>query len=266
MAGTIIFQQDNPDGTRTIWYQDGTSITVGNAVDPVQRAQQAGRVSAAQTQALYEDPFYQQNVLAPMNRSVEQQAQDRATQLQNQAKQLKLQGRTTEANILYNKAQVELRKRELRQSNQQFYAGQQLSANLALGQMRGPGNAAQFIDSGRRLGSMGIQTGSLGQIAAGGTATGAFTPGASMKPTSMADRMSGMLGAPSQGAIDQRDFNDKNLAAQIYAKPGQLARGSLESLSPYERDYLGSYGEAQGFDDGAFTDAYKRAGIQQGRR
>lgn len=252
----IIHRQTNPDGTITIFYDDKTSITVGTPVDPVAAAQQAGRVSAAQTRALYEDPFYQTNVLDPMNRSTEQQAKERAAALQMQARQLALQGRTAEANIANQKAQIELRKWEL-----------QAGAARDLAAMRGPGNAAQFVDLNRRQRGFGAQSSALAQMASGGMPTGAFTMGGGAgKPVSMADRMSGMMGAPSEDAINQRDANDRGLARKIFSNAGQLARGSYESLSPYEREYMKSYGEAEGFDGATFEDQYKRAGIHQGRR
>ncbi len=254
---TIIHRQQNPDGTVTIFYDDKTSITVGTPVDPVQRARQAGEASLAQTQAIYGNPWYQENILNPMNRATEQQAQERAQALRNQAIQLAMQGRQAEAAIANQQAQVEMRKVEL-----------MLGANRDLANMRGPGNAAQFIDLNRRQGRFGAQSGALAQMAAGGMPTGAFGMGggANGKPVSMQDRMSGMLGAPSQADIDRRDVNDRGLARQIFQNAGQLARGSYESLSPYEREYLKSYGEAEGFDGATFEDTYRSAGIMQGGR
>jgi len=251
---TIIHRQTNPDGTLTIYYDDKTSITVGTPSDPVANATRAGQVSAAQTQALYADPYYQENVLGPMNRATEQQARDRAAALRNQAVQLAQAGRTAEANIANQRAQIELRKVELR-----------LGANNALAAMRGPGNAAQFIDMNRRQQGMGMQSTALAEVAAGRMPTGAFGMGGSGKPVSQQDAMSGMMGA-SQQQINQRDANDRGLARTIFQNAGQLARGSYESLSPYEREYMKSYGEAEGFDGAAFEDQYKRAGIMQGRR
>lgn len=276
MAGTIVLRQPNPDGTITLFYDDGSSLTVGTPRDPVQTATQAGQTAAAQVKAQYADPWYKENVLDPMNQATEQAAKDRALKLKNEAKTLRMQGRAQEANIKDQQASVELRKLELRQGNEQFgqtmgarryefNRGQQLQANLALGQMRGPGNAAQFIDTGERLASMGVRTGSLAEIAAGGMPQGAFAPGAAGKPESLQDRMSGMLGA-TPDRIQERDANDRMLARAIYSQPGQLARGSLESLGKYRREYLGSYGEAEGFDDAAFDEAYRRAGVMQGRR
>lgn len=251
----IIHRQENPDGTVTIYYDDRTNITVGTPIDPVTQARQAGQTALARTRTLYEDPWYQENVLGPMNRSTEQQAKEKAIALQQQARRLELEGRRAEADILNQQANIEFRKAEL-----------MLNANTALAQMRGPGNAAQMVDIGERTKAFGTQTGSLAQIAAGGMPTGAFGTGMTGKPVSMQDRMSGMLGAPSQGAIMERDRNDRALARQIYSTPGQLARGSLESLGKYRRAYLGSYGEAEGFDDGLFQEAYDSAGIHQGRR
>ena len=252
---TIIHRQQNPDGTVTIFYDDKTSITVGVPVDPVAQARQAGQTALAQTRTLYDDPWYQENVLGPMNRATEQAAKEKAAALQNQARQLEIQGRTADANILYQQAQVELRKWEL-----------QAGAARDLAQMRGPGNAAQFIDLNRRQRGFGAQSSALTEMAAGRMPTGAFGAGASMRPTSMQDRMSGMLGAPDQGSIDRRDANDRGLARQIMGTAGQLARGSFESLSPYEQEYLGSYIDAEGGDYKTFQDTYRRAGIMQGRR
>lgn len=252
---TVVYRESLPDGTVKFWYDDNTSIVVGTPVDPVARARQAGAVAAAQTRATYEDPWYQQNVLDPMNRSAEQAAREKAAALRNDAIRLAQAGRMNEANIANQQAQVEMRKVEL-----------MLSANRDLAAMRGPGNAAQFIDLNRRQGRFGSQSTALAQMAAGGMPTGAFGQGGSGKPVSMQDRMSGMLGAPSQEAIDQRDANDRGLARTIFQNAGQLARGSYESLSPYEREYLKSYGEQDGFDAGAFEDQYARAGIMQGRR
>lgn len=224
-------------------------------MDPVARARQAGQAALAQTKTLYEDPWYQENVLGPMNRSTEQQAKEKAIALRNQARQLALQGRAQEAAELNQQANIELRKAEL-----------MLNANTALAQMRGPGNAAQMVDLNRRQGAFGAQSGALAQMASGSVPTGAFVAGGQGgKPVSMQDRMSGMLGAPSSGAIEQRDANDRGLANRIYSNPGQMARGSYESLSPYEREYLGSYAEAEGWDKNTFEDQYQRAGIMQGR-
>lgn len=206
----------------------------------------------AEMKELYADPWYQENLLGPMNRAAEQQAKEKAQAFQLQAKQLALQGRVAEANIANQKAQIELRKAEM-----------VMQANMELAKMRGPGNAAQFIDMARRMNGMGVQSSALAQIAAGGMPTGAFTPGGSGQPTSLRDRMSGMMGA-SQEQIDQRDRNDQNLANQIASRSTQLARGSLESLSPYEREYLGSYVDNGGNDWESVQAAYKRAGIMQG--
>lgn len=251
----IIHRQQNPDGTVTIFYDDRTSITVGTPVDPVARARQAGQASVAQTQAIYGDPWYQEHVIAPMERATAQAAQEKAQALRNQAIQLAMQGRQMEANIANQQAQIEMRKAEL-----------VLGANRDLAAMRGPGNAAAFIDLQRRQRGFGIQSNALAEMAAGRMPTGAFGAGGSGKPISMQDRMSGMLGAPSQEAIEQRDRNDRGLANQIFRNAGQLARGSYESLSPYEREYLAGYAEAEGWDAKTFEDQYRRAGIQQGRR
>lgn len=252
---TIIHRQQNPDGTVTLWYEDGTSITVGTPVDPVARARQAGQASVAQTQAIYGDPWYQEHVIAPMERATAQQAQEKAQALRNQAIQLAMQGRQMEANIANQQAQVEMRKAEL-----------VLGANRDLAAMRGPGNAAAFIDLQRRQRGFGIQSNALAEMASGRLPSGAFGagPNASGKPISMQDRMSGMLGAPSQEAIEQRDRNDRGLATQIAQRAGQMARGSYESLSPYEREYLKGYMEAEGWDGATFEDQYRRAGIMQG--
>lgn len=253
---TVVHRQQNPDGTITLWYDDRTSITVGTPVNPVDAARQAGATSVAQTRAIYDDPWYQENVLGPMNRSTEQAAKDRAATLRNQAIQLAMQGRMNEANIANQQANVEMRKWEL-----------QAGAARDLAAMRGPGNAAQFVDMNRRQQGFGVQSSALAQMARGGMPTGAFTMGGgSGKPVSLQDRMSGMLGAPSQDAINQRDANDRGLARQIMGNAGQMARGSYESLSPYERSYLDSYGEAEGYDGDTFRDQYARAGIMQGRR
>lgn len=196
-----------------------------------------------------------------------QMAREKAQQYQLQARQLALQGRQVEANIANQKAQIELRKAELAQQRYLTERSQQLQAAGLMANLRGPGNAAQFIDLGRRLSSFGTQSGALAQIAAGGMPQGAFVPGGSGKPTSLQERMSGMLGAGPGGesAIDQRDANDRRLATQISSNATRIARGSLQSLSPYEQAYLGSYSEAAGFDWDAVKEAYQRAGIMQGR-
>jgi hypothetical protein len=206
------------------------------------------------------------DVPSSLDRAAEAEARNAAQQYELQSKQLALQGRTVEANIAHQKAQIALRKAELAQQKYLTERQQQLSASGLMAQLRGPGNAAQFIDLGRRLSSFGTQSGALAQLAAGGMAQGAFSPGGAGKPTTMQERMSGMLGAPSETAIDQRDAADKQLAVKISSNTNKLARGSLESISPYERAYLGSYSEAGGFDWDAVTDAYKRAGVMQGRR
>lgn len=209
--------------------------------------------TVAEMREMYADPFYQENVLGPMNRAAEQQAKEKAQTFQLQAKQFALQGRVAEANIANQKAQIELRKAEM-----------VMNANMELAKMRGPGNAAQFISLARRQKAMGINSSALAEIAAGGMPTGAFVPGGSGQPTSLRDRMSGMMGT-SQSEIDQRDRNDQGLANQIASRSTQLARGSLESLSPYEREYLGSYVDNGGNDWESVQAAYKKAGIMQGR-
>lgn len=298
MAGIIIHRESLPDGTVKLWYDDGSSLVVGTPIDPVQRAQQAGQTAAAQVQAQYGDPWYQTNVLAPINLASEQASKDRAAQLQMQARTLEMQGRTAEANIKYNEAQVELRKLELRQQNEQFGQtlgqresefgrtfgenqyqfdanlgergyefdrGQQLTASGMLANARGAGNAAQRVDLGRRTASFGTQSTALADIAAGRRPQGAFAMRPGDRPLSEADRLSGLLGAtPDQ--INTRDRNDRALARSIGSNASGLARGSLEAASPYERSYLKSYLDAEGFDADQFSDEYARAGIHQGRR
>ena len=261
----IVYRENLPDGRIQVWYDDGEQRVFGTPRDPVAEATRAGQGSAAQTRALYEDPWYQQTVLDPMNRSTERAAEDRATQLKMQAEQARLNGDIARANILNQKAQVELRKMELRQSGYFQERSQNLQANLALANARGAGNAAQRIDLGRRTAGFGTQSGALAQIAAGGVAQGAFAMRPGSKPTSEADYLSGMLGA-SNDQMQMRDQNDRALARRIGAGAGQLARGSMESLSPYERSYLGSYLDAEGFDQDQFQDEYQRAGVMQGRR
>jgi hypothetical protein len=202
--------------------------------------------------------------IGPIDRMAEANARDNAKKWEMQAKQLALQGRQVEANIANQKATIELRKAELAQQRYLTERSQQLQAGGMMAQLRGPGNAAQFIDAGRRLSSFGTQSGALAMIAAGGTPQGAFAPGASQKPISLQDRMSGNLGA-SEDAINQRDANDKRLAAAIASRSGQLQRGSIESLSPYEQQYLSSYVDAGGSDWDSVLNAYKSAGIHQGR-
>jgi hypothetical protein len=276
MAGTIVLRQPNPDGTITLFYDDGTSLTVGTPRDPVQVATQAGQTAAAQVRAQYADPWYKENVLDPMNQVAEQQAKDRAQKLKNEAATLRLQGRTAEANIKAQQAAVELRKLELRQSNQQFGQtmgqrayefdrGQQLQASGMIANARGAGNAAQRVDLGRRLTSFGTQSTALADIAAGRVPQGAFAMTSGAKPVSEADYLAGLLGAtPDQ--MHQRDANDRSLAQQIGSNATRIARGSVESLSPYEKSYLGSYLGATGFDPEQFDDEYRRAGVMQGRR
>jgi hypothetical protein len=203
--------------------------------------------------------------IGPLNRMAEANARDNARKWEMAAKTLALQGRQVEADIANQKATIELRKAELAQQKYLKERDQQLSAAGVMAQLRGPGNAAQFIDAGRRLSSFGTQTGSLAMIAAGGVPQGAFAPGASQKPISLQDRMSGTLGA-GEDQINQRDANDKRLAAAIASRSGQLARGSIESLSPYEQQYLSSYVDATGNDWDSTLAAYKSAGIHQGRR
>lgn len=261
---TVILRETLPDGTIKVWWDDGQTRVFGTPKDMVGEATRAGQVSAAQTRALYDDPFYRENVIAPMNRATEQAAQDRATQLQQAAKRLEMEGKTAEANILYNKAQLELRKDELRQSGYLTARGQQLQAAGTMANLRGFGNAAQALDYGRRTESFGTQTGALADIAAGRMPQGAFGFKPGQNPISMQDRMSGMLGAPSQGAMDERDRNDRNLARQIASGAGQLQRGSFESLAPEELDYLGSYSDSVG-DWQSTKNRYAAAGILQGR-
>lgn len=267
---TVVHRQQNLDGTITLFFDDGSSQVVGTPIDPVARATQAGQAAAAQTRAQYSDPWYQEHVLSPLNRSTEQAAQERAAQLNNQAKQLELQGRATEANILYQQAQIELRKAELQQSGYLQARGQQMQAAGMIANARGAGNAAQRIDLGRRLESFGTQSTALADIAAGRVPQGAFAMSAEAvnagaKPLSEADRMSGLLGA-SASQIETRDQNDRRLARQIGGNATRLARGSVDALSPYEQAYMGSYLEAEGYDQDQFMDEYRRAAIMQGRR
>lgn len=201
-----------------------------------------------------------------LDREAEAEARNAAQQYKLQSDQLRLQGRTVEANIAYQKAQIELRKAELAQQKYLTERNQQIQAAGLLVNARGPGNAAQFISLGRRLSTFEPMSGGLLNIAEGKMPQGAFVPGSGGKPVSMEERMSGMLGAPSQQAIDQRDRNDRALASRIFSNGNKIARGSLQALSPYELDYLNSYGEAEGGDYKSFVDAYKRAGIQQGAR
>lgn len=272
MAMQIIGQPTlMPDGRyRVLLYDAATGQTevrtVGDATDPVAAATQAGQAAAAQTQAIYGDPWYQENVTGPMNRSVEAQAKQQAETFRLQARQMELQGRQIEANILNQKAQIAMRKAELAQQGYFTNRGQQLQAAGLMLQARGPGNAAQAISLGERLSGFGAQTDSLVDIANGRMPQGAFIQGSGGKPTSMEERMSGMLGAPSHAAIDERDRNDRALATRIMSAPNMAARGSIESLGPYRQAYLKSYGEAEGFDWDEFNDQYKRAGIMQGRR
>ena len=254
---TVIYREQLPDGTVKLWFDDNTTRVVGTPIDPVARATQAGQAAAAQTRAQYADPWYQTNVLDPMNRSTEQQAKDRARQLNMQADQLKLQGRIADANILYQQAQIELRKDELRQSGMLQAAGMLANA-------RGAGNAAQRISLGERLAGFGAQTQGLADIAAGRVPQGAFAMRPGDKPVSEADYLSGMLGA-TQDQMRERDRNDRALAAQIGSTITTRPRGSLEALGPYRQAYLGSYLDAEGFDAGYTEEEYRRAGIHQGR-
>lgn len=198
-------------------------------------------------------------------------AQERAQQYKLQSDQLKLQGRTVEANIAYQKAQIELRKSELAQQKYLTERSQSLQANNMMANLRGPGNWAQYLDLGRRLSSFGVQTGSLAQIANGGMPQGAFVPGSGnsngTRPTSAQEAFSGLMSTP-QSAMDERDKNDTQLALKIASNTNRLARGSLESLAPAELEYLSSYVESpgSGHDWKSVLAAYKQAGIQQGRR
>ncbi len=269
---TVILRETLPDGTIKVWWDDGQTRIFGTPKDPVAAATQAGQVSAAQTRAVYSDPWYVENVLNPMNRATEQAAQDRAAQLEQAAKRLEMEGRTAEANILYNKAQIELRKDELRQSGYLTergqdiqMRGQNLQAAGMMANLRGFGNAAQALDFGRRTEGFGTQTGAMADIAAGRMPQGAFGFKPGQNPISMQDRMSGMLGAPSQSAMDVRDANDKNLARQIASGAGQLQRGSFESMAPEELEYTGSYVDSIG-DWNSTQNRYRAAGIMQGRR
>ena len=201
-----------------------------------------------------------------LDRAAEAEARAAAQQYGLQAKQLALQGKTVEANIANQKAQLALRKAELAQQRYLTERAQQLQASGMMAQLRGPGNWFQFLDLGRRLSSFGTQSPALAQIAGGGMPQGAFVPGGAGKPTSLQERMSGMLGA-DQSAMDQRERNDKNLALQIASNSNKIARGSIQSLAPAERAYLQSAMESGdvGHDWESFVDAYKRAGIHQGR-
>lgn len=271
MPKTTIGQPEQlPDGTYRInVFDSDTGQTsqqiVGTPRDPRDIGREAGEAAAAKFEGLYSNPWYQEHEVLPKERAIAQQAQDRATLLQNQAKQLQLQGRTAEAQILNNKAAIELRKAELKQSGFFQQQGQQLQAAGMMANLRGFGNAAQAVDMGRRTAGFGTQTGALADIAAGKVPQGAFGFKPGQNPISMADRMSGMLGAPSQDAMNTRDANDRNLARQIASGAGQLARGSLESLAPEELDYLGSYSDATG-DWQSTKNRYAAAGVMQGRR
>ncbi len=205
------------------------------------------------------------DVTGPLNRTAETMAREEAQNYALKAKQLALQGRTAEANIANQKAQISLRKAELAQQRYLTERSQQLQASGMMANLRGPGNWAQYLDLGRRLSSFGAQSGALAQIAGGGMPQGAFVPGSSGKPTSQQEAFSGMMGA-SQSAVDERDKNDAALALKISSGTNRLARGSLESLAPAELEYLKSYAESPGsaHDWASVMDAYKRAGIMQG--
>jgi hypothetical protein len=205
-----------------------------------------------------------------LDRAAEAQAREAAQQYELQARQLSLQGKVAEANIANQKAQIALRKAELAQQRYLTERSQQMQASGMLAQLRGPGNWFQFLDLGRRLSSFGTQSPALAQIAAGGMPQGAFVPGGSGKPTSLQERMSGMIGAGESAGNEQlqseRERNDKNLALQIASNSGKIARGSIQSLAPAEQQYLQSAMESGdvGHDWDSFIDAYKRAGIMQG--
>ena len=210
------------------------------------------------------DPSMWGEAPAAMDRMAEAMAREAAQQYELQAKQLALQGRSVEANIAHQKAQIQLRKAELAQQKYLTERSQQIQAGGLMLQARGPGNAAQYISLARRLSPFGVNSGALAQIANGGMPQGAFVPGSGGQPTSMEERMSGMLGAPSQAAIDERDRNDRAIASRIMRNPNTIMRGSLQSLNPYELEYLRSYGEAEGHDWDAFKAAYQQAGAMQG--
>lgn len=267
MPATIIYREPLPDGTVKVWErQENGSVTSFVVGTPRNRTQEAVQ-NLAPYKELYADPWYQEFVLGPQNRATERayEAQQFGQGLQERG--MALNERTGAANIRNQRDLLELRKDELRQQlglqNRGYdiqERGQNLQANLALAQMRGAGNAAQFIDAARRLRSFGTQTGSLAQIAAGGMPTGgAFGTGYGMQPISMQDRMSGMLGT-SESQIDQRDRNDRALAQRIEQNAGHLARGSIESLPKYEREYLSSYM----LEPDSFMDSYSRAAVLQG--
>lgn len=267
-----IFRQPNSDGTITIFYDDGGSRTVGNARD----AGADARRQLEALQAVYGDPWYQENVLGPMNRASEaaaaQQGQEfglreRTTnaQIENARKQL-------QAQIENNRATIELRKRELQQQAARDAAtlglnarGQDIDIWSKLASMRGFGNAAQYIDAAYGFPRFQGQTNALAQVAAGGQPTGAFGSRFGMQPVSSQETALGMQGA-SDSDILARHANDAALATAIYSNPSQIARGAIQRLPKGVQDYLGSYGEEQGFDQSAFEDAYARAGIMQGRR
>lgn len=205
-------------------------------------------------------------VTGPIDRAAEAMAREKAQQYELQAKQLSLQGRQVEANIANQKAQLELRKAELSQQRYLTERSQQLQASGLMANLRGPGNWFQFLDLGRRLSSFGTQSSALADIAGGGMPRGAFVPGSGGKPTSLQERFSGNMAAP-QAAMDERERNDKALALKIASGSNKIARGSIESLAPAERAYLQSAMESGdvGHDWESFVDAYRRAGIQQGR-
>lgn len=294
MPGTIIHREQMPDGTLKIWErQDDGQVTQTIVGTPRNRSQEM-RDSMNPYWEMMQDPRYRQFVLDPQDRATQRQWEDlqRQRALQDrtatqQDRRVDIDSRSTDAKITNDRELVRLRAEELKQQEAQHSRSAALSASLELAKMRGPGNAAQFIDAGRRLRGFGIESGALAQIAGGGSPIGSFGTSFQMQPQSMRDRMSGMMGTPpagggggqggvpppgsapvstipTQAQIDQRHANDKALAVRIMSRPGQLQRGSIEQLSPYERAYLGSYGEEAGFDDESFQEAYRRAGIHQG--
>lgn len=272
MPAVIIHREPLPDGTTKIWERQENGQVTSFVVGTPRNLAAEAEASLAGYQTLYANPWYQEHVLGPMNAAQAAQAAAREFGQGLQGRQMSLAERTGDANIQNQRDLLEQRKHEYRMSYglqerglglQQ--RGQDMQANIALAGMRGPGNAAQFIDASRRLRGFGTESGALAQIAAGGVPTGGGGMSYGMAPVSLRDRMSGMMGA-SGDQIDQRDRNDRALASRIASSPGQLARGSIEQLTPFERQYLGSYMEDAGYDGESFEEAYRRAGIHQSGR
>ena len=250
--------EPQPDGTFKQWYFDSdtgqtTFRAYGTPQDRVAQAQ--GR--AAEVKAYYDDPWIQENVLGPTNRATEEMYKEKAKAFQLEAIKLLQQGRRDEATAMYNRAQITLRAAEMAQT------GMFKSADLFLKGAQ-PAYASQFIDLARMQPGFQPRTGSFADIAAGKLPQGVFGAGMKEGATTVNDVLFGSGGGPSFEQLAGRNAADEDLAGSLAAGIGQIPRGSLESLDPYEQEYLGSLWSSKGYNPDVLGRAYKRAGIMQG--